>query len=83
MRQQVLPIKAQVLNTKKGTAATLGSGTATFSILKDSDMTVVRSEKKSFSNNNEFNAIRFVVSNGDLNNELGVSVVCDLDGTIL
>lgn len=76
-------IKAKVLNSKKGTAATLGSGTATFTILKDSDLTVVRTEKKSFSNNNEFNAISFVVSNGDLDNEQGVSVVCDLLGTVL
>lgn len=76
-------IKPKVLNAKKGTAATLGSGTATFTILKDSDLTVVRTEKKRFSNNNEFNAISFVVSNGDLDNEQGVSVVCDLLGTVL
>lgn len=76
-------IKAKVLNSKKGTAATLGSGTITFSILKDSDLTVVRTTKKTFSNNNEFDAISFVVSNDDLNEEQGVSVNCDLLGTVL
>lgn len=76
-------IKAKVLNSQKGTAATLGSGTITFSILRDSDLTVVRTAKKTFNNNDEFNAISFVVSNDDLNKELGVSVNCELLGTVL
>lgn len=75
-------IKAQVLNTSTGTAATLGSGTIIFTILDDTDLTVVRTVTKNFSNNAEFNAISFVVSNEDMKG-LGVTVNCELNGTVL
>lgn len=75
-------IKAQVLNTSTGTAATLGSGTIIFTILDDTDLTVIRTVTKNFSNNAEFNAISFVVSNEDMKG-LGVTVNCELNGTVL
>ena len=75
-------IKAQVLNTSTGTAATLGSGTIIFTILDDNDLTVVRTATKNFSNNAEFNAISFVVSNEDMR-WFGVTVNCELNSTVL
>ena len=80
-------VKARLLKTSTGTAATLGNGTINYQILKSTDLTVVRSTTVNFANNTEFLAATLTITDADTKdgkgNEWDLTVKCDLDAHVL